>query len=42
MRGWDLWQENADLFVDDDEAVNEYERELEEAELEAMRPPDDE
>ena len=27
LRGWDLWQENKDLFVDDDEADEFYERE---------------
>lgn len=36
LRGWDLWQENADLFVDDDEAQDLYERE--ESDLE---PEDD-
>ena len=30
LKGWDLWQENADLFVDDEEAEAEYEYEVEE------------
>lgn len=30
MRGWDLWQMDKDLFVDDDDADEFYEREAEE------------
>jgi hypothetical protein len=49
LRGWDLWQENQALFVDDEDAEVEYEKEFEDAALFEdadgefdMAPPEDE